>query len=74
MTDELTKDLPNLVELGKQIKAKRKAEGLNQKTLAALAGCSHVPVVHLERGTGKLNLNTAWKIMDALGMTKASSD
>lgn len=68
MADETSRRLPSLAELGQSVRTRRKAEGLSQKALADIAGCSHVSLIALEKGTGKLRLETAWAILSALGM------
>ena len=62
--------LPSLEELGKQVRLIRKKEKLSQKKLADLCECSHVAIIQLEKGTGKINISTAWRIMDTLGIIK----
>lgn len=61
--------LPDLKMLGIVVRQTRKTEGLSQKKLADLVGCSHVSILNLEKGTGSVNLSTAWRILDALGLT-----
>jgi len=60
--------LPDLKMLGNAVRLTRKAEGLSQKKLADLVGCSHVAILNLEKGTGSVKLATAWRILAALGM------
>ena len=60
--------LPDLKTLGNAVRLTRKVEGLSQKKLADLVGCSHVSILNLEKGTGSVNLITAWRILAALGM------
>ncbi len=60
--------LPDLKILGNAVRLTRKAEGLSQKKLADLVGCSHVAILNLEKGTGSVKLATAWRILAALGM------
>ena len=66
-SDEAIK-MPDLKSLGISVRGTRKAEGLSQKKLADLVGCSHVSILNLEKGTGSVNLSTTWRILDALGM------
>ena len=61
---------PDLDTLGKRVRQIRKAEGLSQKKLGDLVGCSHVSILNLEKGTGKINLSTTWRILETLGMVK----
>ncbi len=63
--------LPDLKTLGNAVRLTRKAEGLSQKKLADLVGCSHVSILNLEKGTGSVRLITAWRILAALGMVGA---
>lgn len=60
--------LPNLPGLGAYVRERRKQEGLSIKRLAAIVGCSHVAVIELEKGSGKINISTAWRILDGLGL------
>lgn len=60
--------VPTLKVLGARAKEKRKHEGISIKRLAAIVGCSHVAVIELEKGSGKMNISTAWRILDALGL------
>jgi transcriptional regulator with XRE-family HTH domain len=62
--------LPDLTELGEIARKRRKESGLSQKALADLANCSHVSIIALEKGTGKLNQNTAWRILRSLGLVE----
>ena len=62
--------LPTLSSLGELVRERRKEEGLSQKTLATLTGCSHVAVVNLEKGTGNLNVTTAWRLLEVLGLVQ----
>ncbi|WP_417624026.1 helix-turn-helix transcriptional regulator [Paremcibacter congregatus] len=62
--------LPDLKTLGISVRSTRKGEGLSQKKLADLVGCSHVSILNLEKGAGRINLNTAWRILYALGMVE----
>ncbi len=68
ITPYLIEKVPDLKILGGRAKAKRKQEGISIKRLGAIAGCSHVAVIELERGSGKLNISTAWRILGALGL------
>ena len=62
--------LANLKSIGRNAKAKRKQEKLSLKAVAELAGCSHVSVANLEKGEGRLNMETAWRILDVLGLVE----
>lgn len=63
--------LPDLKTLGNAVRLTRKEEGLSQKKLADLVGCSHVSILNLEKGTGSVNLSTTWRILSALGMVRS---
>ena len=56
--------------IGRHAKGKRKQEKLSMKAVAELAGCSHVSVANLEKGEGRLNMETAWRILDVLGLVE----
>lgn len=59
-----------IVALGKQVKAVRKALGLTQVQLAELAELSYRPIYRLEDGES-IQLETLVKICDALGYAVA---
>lgn len=67
---EIIEPVPNMKVLGMRAKIKRKHEGLSQKALAELVGCSHVSIINLERGEGAVNMTTAWRILDVLGLVE----
>lgn len=60
--------LPNLKALGQYAKSKRRYEKISIKKLALLVGCSHTSIIEFEKGSGKINLSTAWRILDTLGL------
>lgn len=60
--------LPPLAELAILVAKRRRQEGLTQKALAELAGVSHPVVVNLEKGEGKGRLESAWAILETLGI------
>ena len=62
--------LPDLASLGTLALNRRREESLSQKGLAHLAGCSHISIIALEKGTGRVNLSTAWRILGALGLVE----
>lgn len=55
-------------EIGKAIKDRRKILGVNQQTLADLAGVAVNTVVAIERGEGNPQLATLLAILDTLGL------
>ena len=55
-------------EIGKAIKDRRKKLGVNQQTLADLAGVAVNTVVAIERGEGNPLLATLLTILDTLGL------
>jgi transcriptional regulator with XRE-family HTH domain len=60
--------LPSLNLIAKTALERRKKAGISQKTLADLAGVSHVTVIALEKGQGGLRLEGAWRILNAIGL------
>lgn len=57
-----------LQEIGNIVKNRRKKLGVNQQTLADLAGIAVNTVVSLERGEGNPQLTTLLAIIDTLGL------
>ena len=55
-------------EIGKAIKDRRKKLGVNQQTLADLAGVAVNTVVAIERGEANPQLATLLAILDTLGL------
>ena len=55
-------------EIGNAIKERRKKLGINQQTLADLAGIAVNTVVAIERGEGNPQLATLLTILDTLGL------
>lgn len=62
---------PDVVETARQ---RRKAEGLTQRRLAAIADVSTPTVSRFEQGDRNLQLASALAILDALGMLVAPDD
>ena len=58
----------NQKEIGTIIKERRKHLGVNQQTLADLAGVSINTLVAIERGEGNPQLATLLTILDTLGL------
>jgi y4mF family transcriptional regulator len=58
----------NQKEIGTMIKERRKHLGVNQQTLADLAGVGINTVVAIERGEGNPQLATLLTILDTLGL------
>ena len=55
-------------EIGSTIKERRKKLGVNQQTLADLAGVGINTLVAIERGEGNPQLATLLTILDTLGL------
>lgn len=55
-------------EIGSSIKERRKKLGVNQQTLADLAGVAVNTLVAIERGEGNPQLSTLLTILDTLGL------
>lgn len=55
-------------ELGTLLKERRKYLGVNQQTLADLAGVGLNTLVAIERGEGNPQLDTLLTILDTLGL------
>ena len=55
-------------EIGNIIKERRKHLGVNQQTLADLAGIGLNTLVAIERGEGNPQLSTLLTILDTLGL------
>ena len=58
----------NQREIGNAVKERRKKLGVNQQTLADLAGVAVNTVVAIERGEGNPQLFTLLTILDILGL------
>jgi y4mF family transcriptional regulator len=58
----------NRKEIGTVIKERRKHLGINQQTLADLAGVGINTLVAIERGEGNPQLGTLLTILDTLGL------
>ena len=58
----------NQKEIGTIIKERRKHLGVNQQTLADLAGVAVNTLVAIERGEGNPQLSTLLTILDTLGL------
>ena len=61
-------ELIDMKEIGSIIKERRKHLGVNQQTLADLAGVGLNTLVAIERGEGNPQLNTLLTILDTLGL------
>ena len=55
-------------EIGNDIRERRKKLGVNQQTLADLAGVAVNTLVAIERGEGNPQLSTLLTILDTLGL------
>lgn len=58
----------DLKQVGSAIKIRRKKLGINQQTLADLAGVAVNTIVAIERGEGNPQLSTLLTILDTLGL------
>ena len=58
----------DMKEIGNIIKERRKHRGVNQQTLADLAGVGVNTLVAIERGEGNPQLSTLLAILDTLGL------
>ena len=57
-----------LQEIGNKVKERRKTLGINQQTLADLAGVAVNTLVAIERGEGNPQLITLLTILNTLGL------
>lgn len=57
------------IHISKVIRDRRKLMGLDQKTLARIAGISVHALSDLETGKGNPTLSTVQQVLNALGMT-----
>ena len=55
-------------EIGNAIRQRRKVLGINQQTLADLAGLAINTLVAIERGEGNPQLSTLLSLIDTLGL------
>lgn len=58
----------NQKSIGKTIRERRKKLGVNQQTLADLAGVGINTLLAIERGEGNPQLSTLMTILDTLGL------
>ena len=58
----------DLKQVGSTIKIRRMKLGINQQTLADLAGVAVNTIVAIERGEGNPQLSTLLTILDTLGL------
>jgi len=59
----------DLIEIGKQIRKRRKELGLDQATMAALANVGINALIRIERGTGNPRFDILYNILKTLGLT-----
>ena len=59
----------DLIEIGKQIRERRKELGLDQSTLATLAGIGINALVRLERGSGNPRFDVLFNVLKTLGLS-----
>ncbi len=67
-TYPLTENLTIEGYVSRRIRQLRKASGMTQAELGALAGCSHAQISVLETRPGSIGLATLQKLADALGV------
>ncbi len=58
----------DLGEIGKRVRERRKELGVNQSTLAALAGVGINALGRLERGTGNPRFDVLYSVVKTLGL------
>ena len=58
----------DLIEIGKQIRKRRKELGLDQATMAALANVGINALIRIERGTGNPRFDVLYNILKTLGL------
>lgn len=58
----------NIKKLGDELKAARLEKGFTQKELANMSGVTIQTVLHYEKGTPSMTLNTLNRITHALGL------
>ena len=58
----------DLIEIGKQIREKRKELGIDQSTLASLANIGINALVRLERGSGNPRFDLLYGVLKTLGL------
>ncbi len=56
-------------KIGQIIRALRKRRGLSQEVLSGLAGIARTHLTMIENGTKQPNLETLWKIAQALNIS-----
>lgn len=54
--------------LGVAVRTRRKALGIDQETVASLAGVSRKAVSEIERGKPTMRMDTVVRVLDALGL------
>ena len=59
----------DLIEIGKHIRERRKELGLDQATLATLAGIGINALVRLERGSGNPRFDVLFNVLKTLGLS-----
>ncbi|WP_352423716.1 helix-turn-helix domain-containing protein [Proteiniphilum sp.] len=58
----------NLTEIGQLVRGRRKELGIDQSTLAALAGVGINALGRLERGTGNPRFDVLYNVVKTLGL------
>lgn len=59
----------DLIEIGKFIRERRKELGIDQATLATLAGVGINAIVRLERGSGNPRFDILYNVLKTLGLS-----
>ena len=54
--------------MGRAVRSLRKQKGLTQEVLSGLAGMARTHLTMIENGTIHANIETIWKIAQALGL------
>ncbi len=57
-----------MTEIGQQVRDRRRALGIDQGTLASLAGVSRKAVSEIERGKPTIRMDVLTKVLGALGL------
>ena len=60
--------IKNSQQIGQLIKLTRKAQGIDQASLALICGFSERPLKAIEKGKGTLSVDKLLKILDELGI------
>ena len=58
----------NKYVLGETIREMRREKGISQEVLSGLSGIARSHLSMIETGTTSINMDTIWKIADAIGV------